>query len=1375
MARVDVEQRTWSVFNSLSNVRIDEITRNSALALFDYLELRILNTEPKQGRMVQQADSFSCGPAAINVVETELLLVPPFSAGRAHISRIRQFHRLATFAIKSQDLTHDLPAPIAGIDKNDLDVGVFEEMAEMEVDEETWSEICFSSDSETDDDCTTDDETPKPGESITARRARLAKEHLKDIEYSKARPAAFAEFKAKVKQLCPGSDVKIANPRTVQCGRCRTYHKMKTRHGVNRFMRHINQNPPCTNMRKVDHYFAVRPPAETARVERYLSKSSARGGGAPSRLKLIKRRFPRLGKRVLTPSERREINNLEANEWKWVNDHSAPRVNSIDCTKIGVESQCGTKSQPCAKCKALLRTKAFPPALYRPRAVGPTIKFTNKRLASVDALMSKVFKEHQGLEELLGTKDGKIYHRYAQGLIVGELAGANILKGMAKVAVIKHRRNAQGKDMRGYVRDEALLDFEHALALASPTALRVVQKTIGGISMRTLQQHRATFEKPRFGLDEPHMQRVVQKILSDGKTFNLHVEDTKLRQVIRTTRIYSKDKEAEARLRGQKIFRHELIGMVGPPIVYETTRELEGIFRGPNPPIAGTKVRVYMLAPNDVSCPAQYLAAFVIGDSTSSSEAADELESVIQFLVNAELGHLLASISADGAASEGVLQRVMAKRLGGDEGYTGEGNRRRELAHVIPSPGPDKVFPAIRLASVQVGNTPTCFNRDEKHLSKNLRSACDSGARAIYGGTGCIGYRDLLTLLDVEESARTLYLRDVVGRDRQDDNATHRAFSEATLSLACRLHEDGKVDADAIVFLFLCGELHDAIQNRSLQPIERIKMLLTVRYTFEGWLTFERNRPGYNAQSFVAKETLDGMRKVVDTNIALIRNYRDFWPEEAFIPWRHGTEMVEHFFGGLRKVVQEFDALEFLQSASKVTALLGLMRKLKTETAGSRQGYHHTYDRLDDLDLVAMRTYPNDEEIQSTSLVAAGLAKELLLGLRMWDTIHYQKSNQVEEEIPVNASEPWHFEPEDTEPVSYLADLDRTLNGIRTKTCQGLVVLDPKERKLAVQQAYDEADAQAEERFLLDAIETANESLPGRAQILRLPSLLRHDTRQLALDLKSLTEHRRAHQCAHLKVVLLKGKHGAPTSTAQDFDQKRNLQSMGAARLEAVSGVARSIRWTGQGTFSRFSTANETDNIGYIEDGRKEVRMQLRARQYTVFAKIPTFGSIDGNVTSAMPLKIGSFVCFGLKRGIIPVSCDASNIGEDQLSIGLVRYMYAKATSNHCDRAETDSLALLSNVVLQELRVVSKGRYSTHMIDGTTRFFGLDARHIIQSLESSSTPQAEARFCFLRRYNGLRDASVSLSNQMKGVKDVGSKRKAASADKEPSAKQNRTG
>ncbi|SCZ95216.1 BZ3500_MvSof-1268-A1-R1_Chr11-2g03360 [Microbotryum saponariae] len=50
MTRVDIGTRTWPLFNSLSPIRITEINRNSAVALFDDLELHIINTEPKQGR-----------------------------------------------------------------------------------------------------------------------------------------------------------------------------------------------------------------------------------------------------------------------------------------------------------------------------------------------------------------------------------------------------------------------------------------------------------------------------------------------------------------------------------------------------------------------------------------------------------------------------------------------------------------------------------------------------------------------------------------------------------------------------------------------------------------------------------------------------------------------------------------------------------------------------------------------------------------------------------------------------------------------------------------------------------------------------------------------------------------------------------------------------------------------------------------------------------------------------------------------------------------------------------------------------------------------------------------------------------------------------
>ncbi|KDE05083.1 hypothetical protein MVLG_04523 [Microbotryum lychnidis-dioicae p1A1 Lamole] len=54
------------------------------------------------------------------------------------------------------------------------------------------------------------------------------------------------------------------------------------------------------------------------------------------------------------------------------------------------------------------------------------------------------------------------------------------------------------------------------------------------------------------------------------------------------------------------------------------------MFSGPDPPVAGTKIRAYMIAPNDVGSPAQVFAAFVIGETTNAEDATEQLHSVIQ-------------------------------------------------------------------------------------------------------------------------------------------------------------------------------------------------------------------------------------------------------------------------------------------------------------------------------------------------------------------------------------------------------------------------------------------------------------------------------------------------------------------------------------------------------------------------------------------------------------------------------------------------------------------------------------------------------------------------------------------------------------------------
>ncbi|SGY45863.1 BQ5605_C001g00348 [Microbotryum silenes-dioicae] len=193
------------------------------------------------------------------------------------------------------------------------------------------------------------------------------------------------------------------------------------------------------------------------------------------------------------------------------------------------------------------------------------------------------------------------------------------------------------------------------------------------------------------------------------------------------------------------------------------------------------------------------------------------------------------------------------------------------------------------------------------------------------------------------------------------------------------------------------------------------------------------------------------------------------------------------------------------------------------------------------------------------------------------------------------------------------------------------------------------------------------------------------------------------------------------------------------------------------GIVARALTTNEIQKNAYIEDGRIQEKLPERTKQYGALAqRYPHFGSLDGAVTTATPLEIVSLICFGLKRGMYSLSCDQTAYGEETLSIGIV-------TTNHCNRGTLVSLVLLSNVVVQELRLIKKASYSTHLIDGTMPFRMIDGRQVIESLgpptttyRSTTDPtscypderiistcaHAEQRFAALRSVPGLRDAAA---------------------------------
>ncbi|SGY12828.1 BQ5605_C011g06620 [Microbotryum silenes-dioicae] len=93
-SEIDVKHGAWSIHNSLSSRTLTVAAALNALeALFKVLNLIIDVNHGTTTRAPQQQDTFSCGPAIVNVVEHKLVHEKPFDPTHAALSRIRQFCR----------------------------------------------------------------------------------------------------------------------------------------------------------------------------------------------------------------------------------------------------------------------------------------------------------------------------------------------------------------------------------------------------------------------------------------------------------------------------------------------------------------------------------------------------------------------------------------------------------------------------------------------------------------------------------------------------------------------------------------------------------------------------------------------------------------------------------------------------------------------------------------------------------------------------------------------------------------------------------------------------------------------------------------------------------------------------------------------------------------------------------------------------------------------------------------------------------------------------------------------------------------------------------------------------------------------------------
>ncbi|SGY66400.1 BQ5605_C004g02670 [Microbotryum silenes-dioicae] len=456
-------------------------------------------------------------------------------------------------------------------------------------------------------------------------------------------------YTREIEEACPGSKVSSTDLRVVICGACRKHIRVKGSFQPSRFRDHLKGascrtnrlNPRITGLlpkvsdfltwAKTPDTITPCPGLTTPTCLDYLTRTSAPGGGASRRRDLIIQVYPakKVEKNILLDKdERTQVNLHERDILEWRNDHVLQCVKSRTCLgAAGYSPTSGLRANSCKECLKVAGSCLFTPVLRYKAAPTETQRFTNNRFCAGDTLVTSIYRRCNGLEELFNSHDKpSLFLRFAQKMASGQLQGHAVMDGMIRAAVTKSERTDAGKTMRGFVRTQALVNFEQAIAMASPAALRVLQTSIGVSSNRKLHE-----------------------ISAGAAIFNLHVDDTCLRPRIRTTPIYDNFTSEE---------RHTVIGVEGGSITYSTQEELQAIFNSDDPPIAGTKVRTYMIASDAVGSTAKLLAALVIGEKTDTTAAAEELGGLLELLVNFGVAHLLVSISADDEATSTVGQGV---------------------------------------------------------------------------------------------------------------------------------------------------------------------------------------------------------------------------------------------------------------------------------------------------------------------------------------------------------------------------------------------------------------------------------------------------------------------------------------------------------------------------------------------------------------------------------------------------------------------------------------------------------------------------------------------------------------------------------------------
>ncbi|QRV89503.1 hypothetical protein RhiJN_17521 [Ceratobasidium sp. AG-Ba] len=387
-------------------------------------------------------------------------------------------------------------------------------------------------------------------------------------------------------------------------------------------------------------------------------------------------------------------------------------------------------------------------------------------------------------------------------------------------------------------------------------------------------------------------------------------------------------------------------------------------------------LRLWCLQAAAPKIPVLVLAAMPI----DSSMKADNLFATHACLIKGLLdsGVCVSSYACDGSATERKVSRLFIQSANSVEDF------------VIPHPEPGFKPHTISLRFYGPNHTPIAVIQDSKHLAKTLRNVLFSGTHSLIIGNCVLYYQQILALSKHQNSP--IFARDVTKVDRQDDLAALRLFSSATLKLVFQIIDEQKSapkpdpilskDLNGLaIYLFVFGELIDALQNRFMSIETRCKNVFRAYHFLEIWAASLDTLKYPKSAHFITREAREIIQYLVDGFISLVLIYRDHLDHGNYplMPWLHSTEPCEHTFGEARKLESDITVSNFIYIQGKLKALFdaAVLSGEYTNANARAAGYFHTEYADRGIDIAALSSYPTSSIICESSNLGFYEAKAL--------------------------------------------------------------------------------------------------------------------------------------------------------------------------------------------------------------------------------------------------------------------------------------------------------------------------------------------------------------------------------------------------------------